>query len=102
MSLSTQNFRGSKMALQRTQQNIQVANLNLNADIDVKGDIICRKITTYIKVNKNTDFLFYLILPSDDPEVVDRKGGLCKKNKTKTIQHSLKNFWIPLAYPQPD
>ncbi len=65
--------------------------LNINADVDVTGDMNLPKITSYLRVNKNTDF--YVILPSDDPEVVDRNGVVVFVNKNNKIDSSqLKSF----------
>ena len=44
-------------------------------------------------MNKNTDF--FLILPSDDPEVVDREGVVVfTNNNKKADSRSSKVFWI--------
>ncbi len=94
MSLSTQNFR--VVNAPKEPNRMFYGKLNLNADIDVTGDLNLPKITSYIRVNKNTDF--YLILPSDDPEVVDRKGVVVFVNKNKkTDSAQLKNFLDSLA-----
>jgi hypothetical protein len=70
--------------------------LNVNADIDVTGDMNLPKVTTYLKVNKNTDF--YVILPSDDPEVVEREGVVIFTNKNRKVDSSqLKHFLDSLS-----
>ncbi len=89
MSLSAQNFRAVNAP--KEPNRMFYGKLNLNADIDVTGDLELPKITTYIRVNKNTDF--FLILPSDDPEVVDRQGVVVFTNhNTKTDSAQLKKF----------
>jgi TamB, inner membrane protein subunit of TAM complex len=77
MTFSTQNFR--VVNAPKEPNRMFYGKLNLNADIDVKGDKNLLKVTSYLRVNKNTDF--YLILPSDDPEVVDRNGVVIFVNK---------------------
>jgi len=47
-------------------------NLNIDADIKIKGSMEVPAITANIKANKETDFTF--ILPSNDPEIVSREG----------------------------
>jgi hypothetical protein len=70
--------------------------LNLNADIDVTGDLNLPKVTSYLKVNKNTDF--YVVLPSDDPEVMDRNGVVIFVNKTRKVDSvKFKSFLDSLA-----
>ncbi len=94
MSFSTQNFR--VVNAPKEPNRLFYGKLNLNADIDVKGDMNLPKVTSYIKVNKNTDF--YLILPSGDPEVVDRNGVVVFVNKNNEVDSAqLKNFLDSLA-----
>ncbi len=94
ISLSAQNFR--VVNAPKEPNRIFYGKLNLNADIDVTGDLDLPKITTYIRVNKNTDF--FLILPSDDPEVVEREGVVVFTNHTKrTDSAQFKKFLDSLA-----
>jgi TamB, inner membrane protein subunit of TAM complex len=68
----------------------------VNADIDVTGDMNLPKVTSYLRVNKNTDF--YVILPSDDPEVVDREGVVIFTSKNRKVDSSqLKHFLDSLS-----
>ena len=46
--------------------------LNIDADIGVTGDAKQPKVNANLRVNKQTDFT--VILPSSDPEMVDREG----------------------------
>ena len=46
--------------------------MNIDADIDVTGSMTTPKINGTLRVNKETDFT--LVLPSSDPQVVDRQG----------------------------
>jgi translocation and assembly module TamB len=104
----TKDFRKYKFDLSFAAQNFRAVNapkepnrmfygkLNLNANIDVIGDMDLPKITSYLRVNKNTDF--YVILPSDDPEVVDRDGVVIFTSKTRKVDSSqLKLFLDSLA-----
>jgi TamB, inner membrane protein subunit of TAM complex len=70
ISLSAQNFR--VVNAPKEPNRLFYGKLNLNADVDVTGDLELPKVNAFLRVNKNTDF--FLILPSDDPEVVDRNG----------------------------
>lgn len=94
MSFSANNFR--VVNAPKEPNRMFYGKLNLNANIDVTGDMSLPKITSYLRVNKNTDF--YVILPSDDPEVVDRNGVVIFVNKNKSVDSSqLKNFLDSLA-----
>jgi hypothetical protein len=89
ISFSAQNFRAVNAP--KEPNRMFYGKLNLNADIDVTGDMNLPKITTYLKVNKNTDF--YVTLPSDDPEVVERQGVVYFASKnTNTDSSQLKHF----------
>ena len=93
MSFSAQNFR--MVNAPKEPNRIFYGKLNLNADIDVTGDLESAKGELhYLRVNKNTDF--YVILPSDDPEVVDRDGVVVFTNKTRKVgfRTASKVFWI--------
>ncbi len=46
--------------------------MNIDADIEVTGSMTNPKIDGDLRVNKETNFS--LVLPSSDPEVVDREG----------------------------
>jgi hypothetical protein len=70
--------------------------LNMDADVDVTGDMDLPKVVSYLRANKNTDF--YVILPSDDPEVVDREGVVIFTSKSRKVDSSqLKRFLDSLA-----
>ncbi len=95
ISFSAQNFRAVNAP--KEPNRMFYGKLNLNADIDVTGDMNLPKVTTYLRVNKNTDF--YVTLPSDDPEVVDRDGVVIFTNKKKKVDSSqLKHFLDSLEY----
>ena len=70
MSFSAQNFR--LVNAPKEPNRMFYGKLNMNADVDVTGDVESAKSDCLFTGNKNTDF--YVILPSDDPEVVDREG----------------------------
>jgi TamB, inner membrane protein subunit of TAM complex len=102
-NIYTKDYRDYRFDISFSADNFRVVNapkepnrmfygkLNLNADIDVIGDMSLPKITSYLRVNKNTDF--YVILPSDDPEVVDRNGVVVFVSKNKAVDSSqIKNF----------
>ncbi len=84
ISFSAQNFRAVNAP--KEPNRMFYGKLNLNADIDVTGDMNLPKVTTYLRVNKNTDF--YVILPSDDPEVVDREGVVLFTSKNRKVDSS--------------
>ena len=89
MSLSAQNFR--VVNAPKEPNRLFYGKLNLNADIDVTGDMNLPKVNAFLRVNKNTNF--FLTLPSDDPEVVDRNGVVVFTNNKKTVDSAqLKNF----------
>jgi translocation and assembly module TamB len=107
-NIYTKDYRNYKFDVSFNADNFRVVNapkepnrifygkLNLNANIDVTGDMELPKITSYLRVNKNTDL--YVILPSDDPEVVDRNGVVVFVNKNQTVDSSqLKTFLDSLA-----
>ncbi len=94
ISLSVQNFR--VVNAPKEPNRLFYGKLNLNADIDVTGDLELPKVTAFLRVNKNTNF--FLTLPSDDPEVVDRNGVVVFVNKGKKVDSTqLKNFFDSLA-----
>jgi hypothetical protein len=94
VSFSAKNFRAVNAP--KEPNRMFYGKLNLNADIDMTGDMNLPKVTTYLRVNKNTDF--YLILPSDDPEVVDREGVVIFTSKTKKVDDGqMKHFLDSLA-----
>ncbi len=94
MSFSAQNFRAVNAP--KEPNRMFYGRLNVNADVDVKGDMNLPKINANLRANKNTDF--YVILPSDDPEVVDRNGVVVFVNKErKTDSLQLKNFLDSIA-----
>ena len=103
----TKDFRNYKFDMSLSAQNFRVINapkapdrqfygkLNLNADIDVTGDMNLPKITAFLRVNKNTDF--YVTLPSDDPEVVDRQGVVVFTSNKKVDSVQFKSFLDSLS-----
>jgi hypothetical protein len=94
MSLSAQNFR--VVNAPKEPNRLFYGKLNLNADIDVTGDLELPRVTAFLRVNKNTNF--FLTLPSDDPEVVDRNGVVVFVNKEKKVDSTqFKNFLDSLA-----
>jgi len=94
MSFSAQNFR--VVNAPKEPNRMFYGKLNLNADIDVTGDDILPKVNAYLRVNKNTDF--FVILPSDDPEVVEREGVVVFTNKTRKVDSvRFKSFLDSLA-----
>jgi hypothetical protein len=56
----------------RSPNSLFYGRLNMDANIDVLGDMESPKINADLLVNKSTDFT--VILPSDDPEVEQRQG----------------------------
>ena len=89
ISFSAQNFRAVNAP--KEPNRMFYGKLNLNADIDVTGDMNLPKVTSYLRVNKNTDF--YVTLPSDDPEVVSRDGVVIFTSKNAKVDSSqLKHF----------
>jgi translocation and assembly module TamB len=94
ISFSAQNFRAVNAP--KEPNRMFYGKLNVNADIDVTGDMNLPKVTSYLRVNKNTDF--YVVLPSDDPEVVDREGVVIFTNKNRKVDSSqLKHFLDSLS-----
>ena len=94
ISFSAQNFRAVNAP--KEPNRMFYGKLNLNADIDVTGDMNLPRITSYLRVNKNTDF--YVILPSDDPEVVERDGVVIFTSKNRKVDSSqLKHFLDSLS-----
>ena len=94
ISLSAQNFR--VVNAPKEPNRMFYGKLNLNADIDVAGDLELPRINAFLRVNKNTDF--FVILPSDDPEVVDREGVVVfTSNVKRTDSAQFKNFLDSLA-----
>ena len=83
-NIFTKDFRNFQFDITFKAKNFRVINtvkepnklfygkLNMDADIDVTGDDKLPQVVTYMRANKNTDF--FVVLPSDDPEVVDREG----------------------------
>src|SRR5579863_5164012 len=94
ISFSAQNFRAVNAP--KEPNRMFYGKLNLNADIDVTGDMNLPKVTTFLRVNKNTDF--YVTLPSDDPEVVNRDGVVVFTSNNKKVDSSqLKHFLDSLS-----
>ncbi len=66
--------------------------LNINAAVDVTGNLDLPKINAFIRTNKNTDFV--MVLPSNNPEIVDREGVVIFQDDkhhadTLLIQHMM-------------
>jgi TamB, inner membrane protein subunit of TAM complex len=94
VSFSAQNFRMINAPKAPNRQ--FYGKLNLNADVDVTGDMNLPRVNAFLRVNKNTDF--YVTLPSDDPEVVDRQGVVVfTNNKQQTDSNRLKSLLDSLA-----
>ncbi len=70
LNLNAQNFQAVN-APQATNQ-LFYGKMNINADVNVTGNMDTPKVDGDLRVNKATDF--YLVLPSNDPEVQDREG----------------------------
>jgi TamB, inner membrane protein subunit of TAM complex len=80
----TRDFRDYKFDLSFNADNFRLVNapkepnrlfygkLNINASVDVSGDLKLPKINAYIRANPKTDLI--MILPSNNPEIVDREG----------------------------
>ncbi len=70
ISLNAQNFRMINAPESSTRQ--FYGQLNLDAAINLEGDVDAPAVDGTIRVNKHTNF--YYVLPGDDPEVGDRVG----------------------------
>jgi len=70
VSVSARNFK--LVNAPQASKRLFYGRLNLDTDFDLKGDMDSPTMVGDIQVNKETDFT--LILPSNDPEVVDRAG----------------------------
>jgi translocation and assembly module TamB len=57
--------------------------LNMDVNLDVTGDLNAPKANAMLRVNKQTDFTF--ILPSNNPEIVDRQGVVAFVDKNTKI-----------------
>jgi hypothetical protein len=104
----TKDFKDYKFDISLSAQNFRVVNapkepnrtfygkLNLNVDLDVAGDLELPKVNAWLSVNKKTDF--FVILPSDDPEVVDREGVVVFTSNVKRADSTqFKSFLDSLA-----
>jgi hypothetical protein len=104
----TSDFRKYRFDLTFNAENFRVVNapkepnrvfygkLNINAAVDVKGDQDLLKVNAVIQVNKKTDFT--LILPSNDPEVVDRQGVVVFTDKDRPVDSAqFKHFLDSLS-----
>ena len=107
-NIFTTDFKNYKFDLSLSAQNFRVINapkepnrefygkLNLNAEVDVTGDLNLPKVNAFLRVNKNTDL--YVTLPSDDPEVVEREGVVIFTNKNRKVDSTkFKSFLDSLA-----
>lgn len=81
LSLGVHNFR--LVNAQKEPNRLFYGKLNLDASIDVLGDMNTPKINAAIRVNKQTDFT--LILPSSDPELQDRQGVVIFTDKEHQV-----------------
>jgi TamB, inner membrane protein subunit of TAM complex/AsmA family len=70
ISLNAQNFRMVNAPVNSSRQ--FYGQLNLDAAINLEGDMDAPAVDGTIRVNKRTNF--YYVLPGDDPEVGDRVG----------------------------
>ncbi|HMH31567.1 MAG TPA: translocation/assembly module TamB domain-containing protein [Puia sp.] len=70
LSYSADNFR--LINAPKSPNSFFYGKLNLDADVDVVGDLESPKVNANLRVNKQTDFT--VILPSNDPEIVGRQG----------------------------
>jgi hypothetical protein len=94
LSLNAQNFR--IVNAPKEPNRLFYGKLNINAELNLTGDLNLPKLDLGLRVNKNTDF--YLILPSEDPEVVDRNGVIVFVSKTISADSlQLKNLFDSLA-----
>ncbi len=80
LTFSTQNFR--IVNAPKSPDRLYYGKLNINADINLTGDFNLPKVNADLRVNKSTNF--FVILPSEDPEVVDRKGVVVFVSQNKT------------------
>ena len=90
LSLSAQNFR--LVNAPKEPNRLFYGKLNLNAEADVKGDLNLPKVNARFRVNKNTNF--FITLPSDDPEVVDRNGVVVFSNREKPVDSTELNLFL--------
>ncbi|MDP4131827.1 MAG: translocation/assembly module TamB domain-containing protein, partial [Bacteroidota bacterium] len=81
MTFSAENFRVVNAV--KEPNRTFYGKLNVNAAVDVTGDQDLPRINAVIRVNKNTDFT--LILPSDDPELMDRQGVVIFSNNKQRV-----------------
>ena len=70
ISVNATNFRLVNAPVENTRQ--FYGSLNLDAAINLEGDLNSPKVDGDVKVNKKTNF--YFVLPGNDPEVVGREG----------------------------
>jgi len=70
ISVNATNFRLVNAPEENTRQ--FYGSLNLDAAINLEGDLSSPKVDGDVKVNKKTNF--YFVLPGSDPEVVGREG----------------------------
>ena len=94
LSLNAQNFR--LVNAPKEPNRLFYGKLNLNANLDMKGDLNLPKVNAQLRINKNTNF--YITLPSDDPEVVDREGVVVFTSQERSADSiALKVFLDSLA-----
>ena len=84
LSLGAQNFR--LVNVRKEPNRLFYGTLNLDANIDMTGDLNSPKINANLRVNKQTDFT--LILPTDNPEVQDRQGVVVFSDKQHHVDTS--------------
>ena len=70
ISVNATNFRLVNAPEENTRQ--FYGSLNLDAAINLEGDLASPKVDGDVKVNKKTNF--YFVLPGNDPEIVGREG----------------------------
>jgi len=81
LSLGVHNFR--LVNAPKEPNRLFYGKLNLDAFVDLVGDLNSPKINTTVHVNKQTDFT--LILPSNDPEVQERQGVVIFTDSTRHV-----------------
>jgi len=95
MSLNAANFRLVNAPQSGNQE--FYGKLNIDAAINLQGDMVSPKVDGDLRVNRQTDFFF--VLPGSDPEVVDREGvvrfvnshgdSLVDKSKAVHVRHAV-------------
>jgi hypothetical protein len=90
ISFSSQNFRLVNAPKEPNRE--FYGKLIMNTDLDVTGDLQLPKVNAYLRANKNTDF--FVILPSDDPEVIERQGVVVFTGKTNAADSAKRKILL--------